>query len=144
MGNLWIPSAIALLGVIAGALLKANYDRKAQKEQFDWENRRHVYETYLMSFIAVLNSAEGSEENSQGKRDFVESRMKMILYGSEHLMATLNEFSRFSGDDTPEAWNAFRKVALSMRADLNLKIDEQVEAFSKTLLSRPGKQEALL
>jgi hypothetical protein len=140
MGSLWMPSLIALIGVIAGALLKAIFDRNAQKEQFDRESRRQVYESFLMAFSAVLNSAEGSDENTKGKREYVESRMKIILLGSHHLMAALNELSHFSGQDSPQAWNAFRQVALRMRADLNLKTDDNVDAFSKVLFSPPTKK----
>jgi hypothetical protein len=140
MANPWIPSLIALLGVIAGALLKAISDRKVQKEQFDRESRRQVYETFLMAFIAFLNSVEGSDENTKAKREYVESRMKIILLGSHHLMAALNELSCFSGKDTPEAWNAFRQVALRMRADMDLRFDPQVDAFSKVLFSPPAKK----
>lgn len=130
---------VSIFGVI-GYWVKAFFDRKSQKEIFDRDNRRQVYETYLMSFVAILNCAPDSDEELQAKRSYVESRMKIILLGSENLMVALNDFNRFSGQDSPETWDSFRKVALQMRSDFNLKSDASVEAFSKILFAAPTRK----
>jgi hypothetical protein len=128
---------VALIGIpiaLIGYWVQASLARRADTLRFERDNKREVYNLFLTALVGMGLSKSGSTEHAKFSRELLESRARIILYGSRDVVAKLADFWVHPSLDSDEAYNNLTSVIQLMRLDVGASVTEGFDAHVKTIL----------
>lgn len=97
--------AILTIGFTGYAwMIKSEYDKRRELERLTFESRRQTYDTLMKPFIDTFASISAGTSVNQANlnRQMTEAGNKLIIYGSDEVIRSFNQFRNIGQLQPPE------------------------------------------
>lgn len=121
MGINAIAPIAGILGIILGAVIQYYFAKRGELARNYQTRRTEAYIDFIKSSAALAvarRKASDNDEILEAEKVFLDSKIRLVIYGSETVVSVTAEFFRKYGQLTsPEALSAYYAILTTMRSE---------------------------